>query len=272
MSSLPQDGLVAVVKRDCPTCELTAPVLGELARRAGITVYTQDDPSFPETVPGPVHDLALDVSHQLKIEIVPTLIRLEGGREIARTYGWDRGEWERLTGVRGLGDGLPEQRPGCGAKNVEPGIIERLKVRFNETGLQSRRVEIGQDEDEQEAMFGRGWSDGLPLVPPTEERVLRMLDGTSRDPQEVLGLVPPALAAATVEKVAINAVMAGCKPEYLPVVIAAVEAVCTDEFNMHGVTATTMGASPVLVVNGPIRRKIGMNAKGNALGQGNRAN
>src|SRR5258708_17184318 len=137
---------------------MTAPVLGELARRAGITVFTQDDPGFPETVPGPVHDLALDVSHRLKIEIVPTLIRLEGGREIARTYGWDRGEWERLTGVRGLGGGLPDQRPGCGAKNVEPGIIERLKVRFNETGLQSRRVEIGQDEDEQEAMFGRGWS------------------------------------------------------------------------------------------------------------------
>ena len=106
MSSLPQDGLVAVVKRDCPTCELTAPVLGELARRAGIIVYTQDDPTFPETVPGPVHDIALDVSHQLKIEIVPTLIRLEAGREVARTYGWDRAEWERLTGVTGLGRDL----------------------------------------------------------------------------------------------------------------------------------------------------------------------
>src|SRR4051812_36562760 len=272
MSSLPQDGLVAVVKRDCPTCELTAPVLGELARRAGITVYTQDDPSFPDTVPGPVHDLALDVSHQLKIEIVPTLIRIEGGREIARTYGWDRGEWERLTGIRGLGDGLPEQRPGCGAKNVEPGVLERLKVRFNETGLKSRRIEIGEDEDEQEAMFARGWSDGLPLVPPIEERVLRMLDGTARDPQEVVGLVPPALAAATVEKIAINAVMAGCKPEYLPVVLAAVEAVLDESFAMHGVLATTMFVGPVLIVNGPVRRRIGMNAKGNALGQGNRAN
>ena len=272
MVSLPQDGLVAVVKRDCPTCELTAPVLGELARRAGLTVYTQDDPSFPDTVPGPVHDLALDLSHRLKIEIVPTLIRLEGGREIGRTYGWDRGEWERLTGLRGLGDGLPDQRPGCGAKNVEPGIIERLKVRFNETGLKSRRVEIGDGEDEQEAMFARGWSDGLPLVPPTEERVLRMLDGTARDPQEVIGLVPPALAAATVEKIAINAVMAGCKPEYLPVVLAAVEAVLDEGFAMHGVLATTMFVGPVVIVNGPIRRRIGMNAKGNALGQGNRAN
>src|SRR5436189_1191196 len=272
MVSLPQDGLVAVVKRDCPTCELTAPVLGELARRAGLTVFTQDDPTFPDTVPAPVHDLALDMSHRLKIEIVPTLIRLEGGREIARTYGWDRGEWRRLTGIVGLGRDLPEARPGCGAKNVEPGVIERLKVRFNETGLKSRRIEIGEDEDEQEAMFARGWSDGLPLVPPSEERVLRMLDGTARDPQEVIGLVPPALNAATVEKIAVNAVMAGCKPEYLPVVLAAVEAVLDEGFAMHGVLATTMFVGPVVVVNGPIRRRIGMNAKGNALGQGNRAN
>ena len=91
MSALPEDGLVAVVKRDCPTCVMTAPVLGELARRAGITVFTQDDPTFPDTVPGPVDDLDLDVSHRLKIEVVPTLIRLECGREIARTYCWDRG-------------------------------------------------------------------------------------------------------------------------------------------------------------------------------------
>jgi hypothetical protein len=269
---LPQDGLVAVVKRDCPTCVLAAPVLGALARDAGLTVYTQDDPSFPETVPGRVDDTALEVSHRLKIEIVPTLIRFESGREVGRTYGWDRRGWERLSGVAGLGRGLPETRPGCGAKNVEPGVIERLKIRFNETGLRSRRVEIGEEEDEHEAMFARGWSDGLPLVPPTEERVLRMLDGTARDPQEVLGLVPPDLAPATVEKIAVNAVMAGCKPEYLLVLLAAVEAVLEEQFAMHGVLATTMFVGPVVVVNGPVRRRIGMNAKGNALGQGNRAN
>jgi hypothetical protein len=272
MGELPRDGLVAVVKRDCPTCVMTAPVLGELARCAGLTVYSQDDAAFPDTVPGRIGDLGLDVSHRLRIEIVPTLIRFEGGHEVARTYGWDRGEWQRLSGLADLGPDLPESQPGCGAKNIEPGILERLKVRFNETGLTSRRIELGDDEDVEEAMFARGWSDGLPLVPPTEERVLRMLDGTSRDPQEVLGLVPPALAAATVEKIAINAVMAGCKPEYLPVVLAAVEAALDEKFAMHGVLATTQFAGPVVIVNGPIRRHIGMNAKGNALGQGNRAN
>ena len=269
---LPRDGLVAVVKRDCPTCTMAAPVLGVLARQGGLTVYTQDDPSFPEILADRIDDRTLDVSHRLRIEVVPTLIRFEGGREVGRTYGWDRGEWERLSGIAGLGADLPEARPGCGARNVEPGVLERLKVRFNETGLKSRRIEIGSDEDEHEAMFARGWSDGLPLVPPTEERVLRMLDGTARDPQEVLGLVPPDLAPATVEKIGVNAVMAGCKPEYLSVVLAAVEAVLEEEFAMHGVLATTMFVGPVVVVNGPVRRRIGMNSKGNALGQGNRAN
>ena len=96
--------------------------------------------------------------------------------------------------------------------------------------------------------------------------------GTSRDPQEVIGLIPPALQPATIEKIAVNAVMAGCKPEYLPVVLAAVEAVLEEGFAMHGVLATTMFVGPVVVVNGPVRRQIGMNAKGNVLGQGNRAN
>ena len=82
---MPQDGLVAVVKRDCPTCVMTAPVLGELAGRAGLTVYTQDDPAFRKRCRSREADLELDVSHRLKIEIVPTLIRFEGGREVART-------------------------------------------------------------------------------------------------------------------------------------------------------------------------------------------
>jgi hypothetical protein len=88
----------------------------------------------------------------------------------------------------------------------------------------------------------------------------------------VVALVPPDLVPCSVEKVAINAVMAGCKPEYLPVVLAALEAACTDEFNMHGLLATTMPVGPVIVVNGPIRRALGMNSGRNVFGQGNRAN
>lgn len=269
--NLPDTGLVAVVKRDCETCVMTERVLAALAQSNGLTVYTQDDPTFPESVPH-AYDETLAISHGLKIETVPTLIRRKDGREVARTFGWNKTEWREVSGVKTLGEDLPDLRPGCGAKNVEPGIIEELLVRHGETGLKSRRIEFGAQEDEFEALFERGWSDGLPVVPPTEVRVLRMLGGTSRDPQEVIGKIPSDLADCTVEKVAINAVMAGCKPEYLPVVLAAVEAVLEEPFSMHGVLATTMYVGPVVIVNGPIRRSIGMNAKGNALGQGFRAN
>ena len=145
-------------------------------------------------------------------------------------------------------------------------------TREGERHLQARRVVLGEEEDDAEAMYERGWSDGLPLVPPTPERVVRMLAGTTRAPDEVVVLAPPDLVECTVEKVAINAVMAGCRPEYLPVVLAALEGACTDEFNMHGLLATTWFSGPVVVVNGPVTRAIGMNNGINALGPGNRAN
>jgi hypothetical protein len=99
-----------------------------------------------------------------------------------------------------------------------------------------------------------------------------MLGGTARAGGEVVAVVPPDLVECTVEKAAINAVMAGCLPEYLPVVLAALEAACTDQFNIHGVLATTYAAGPVVIVNGPIAARIGMNSGVNAIGQGNRAN
>jgi len=102
--------------------------------------------------------------------------------------------------------------------------------------------------------------------------MLRMLRGTIRDPGEVLGLLAPNYLPCTVEKVAVNAVMAGCKPEYLPVVLAALEAAMDPEFGLHFIVATTAFSSPMIVVNGPLSRAIGMNSRGNVLGQGNRAN
>ena len=268
--SLPS-GLVAFVKRECPTCELVSSVLRELSARAGLTVYAQDDPGFPEGV-AVTDDRELSVSWHHRIEAVPTLIRVEGGVEVARAVGWHRGDWERVTGLSGLGPGLPELRPGCGSRSEDPDLAPKLAARFGAARLRSRRVALGDAEDEIEALFARGWSDGLPVVPPTPERVLAMLEGTTRDPQEIVAVVPPDLAPCSVEKVAINAVLAGCRPEYLPVVIAAVEAVCTDAFNMHGVLATTMPVGPVVIVNGPVRRAIGMGSGRNVFGQGNRAN
>lgn len=269
---LVEDGLVAVVKRDCPTCQLVEPVLADLSRAPGVTVFTQDDPEFPSGIPDRRDDTDLDVSLALDIETVPTLVRFAGGVETARVVGWSRAQWTELTGIDGLGDGLPEHRPGCGSRTLDPDVAEEILVRTRGGTLHARRLEISPLEDEAEAMFDRGYTDGLPVVPPTPARVLRMLEGTSRKPDEVVAVIPPNLVEATVEKVAINAVLAGCKPEYLPVVLAAVEAACTNEFNAHGLLATTWGAGPAIVVNGPIRAEIGMNWAGNALGQGNRAN
>ncbi|MEO7336394.1 MAG: thioredoxin family protein [Caldimonas sp.] len=272
MNPLP-DGLIVVAKRDCPTCLLVEPVLRQLAEgNAPLTVYSQDDASYADGVRGVILDETLEASFRLGIEIVPTLIRVEGGREVERTYGWHRGDWQRISGHADLGRSLPELRPGCGSKTLDPGIAEELTVRFGVTGLASRQVEIGDAEDPIEACYERGWTDGMPVVPPTPARVLRMLQGTTRKPDEVLGMVPPDLAPCTVEKVAINAVMAGCKPEYMPVVLAAVEAALIDEFGMHGILCTTMFAGPVVIVNGPVAKTIGVNSGVNALGQGHRAN
>jgi hypothetical protein len=117
-----------------------------------------------------------------------------------------------------------------------------------------------------------GWTDGFPIVPPTDDAVAEFLCCTDRDPREVLGVLPPRQGEATVEKVAINAVMAGCRPEYLPVVVTAIEALADPLFNLDSVQATTHPVAPLIVVNGPIGRELGINAGYNAFGQGFRAN
>ena len=266
------DGLIVVVKRDCPTCLLVEPVLQAIDNAGNaLAVYTQDDPEFP-AVKHRIDDTDLEHSFRFDIETVPTLIRIENGREQARAVGWERGEWVELTGISGLGADLPPHRPGCGSKSVEPNIAERLAIRYGEFKPAARRLEVSPLEDDIEYCFERGWSDGLPVVPPTEERLYRMLQGTRRDPMEVLGEVPPNLVPLSIEKVALNAVMAGCKPEYLPVVIAAVEAALRPEFCLHGLLATTWFSGPMVVVNGPMRKSVDMNWAGNVFGQGNRAN
>jgi hypothetical protein len=265
------DGWVVVVKEECETCRTVVPVLRHLAGAGTLTVFTQDDPGFPGD-PEAIHDTDLAVSWHHEIETVPTLIRVENGAEVDRIVGWSRPQWEEFTGVAGLGPDLPAFRPGCGSLSVDPDLVDELRVRFGASVLRSRRIDVAELEDEFELMFQRGWTDGLPVVPPTEERVLRMLQGTSRSPDEIVATVPPDLVEVTVEKVAIAAVMAGCLPEYLPWVLTAVEAACNDTFNMHGVLATTMPVGPVLVCSGPGTRAIGMNSGMNAFGQGNRAN
>ena len=263
---------LVVVKRDCETCQMVGPVLAGLKEALPLTLYSQDDPAFPEETGGARDDRGLEESWRRKIEVVPTVIRIEDGEEIERTEGWDRNEWQRITGQGDLGAGLPDFKPGCGSRSVEPGMPERLSLQFGGMHLVARAIEVAEMEDPMEIAHDRGWTDGLPTVPPTDLRIARMLSGTTRKPDEIIGLIPPNLAECSIEKVAISAVMAGCRPEYMPVVLAVVEAALKPEFSMHGLLATLGFAGPVVIVNGPITKRIGMNSKGNALGQGNRAN
>src|SRR5262245_64411700 len=113
---------------------MVEPVIGELARFGlPIAVLTQDDPTFPSVVKA-FDDTSLEQSFRFEIEAVPTVIRLKSGKEIARTFGWERTEWERVTGRQDLGPGLPSMRPGCGSKTHEPGIWEQLVARYGDSG------------------------------------------------------------------------------------------------------------------------------------------
>lgn len=139
--------------------------------------------------------------------------------------------------------------------------------------LESQQIAVADDfEAVQRLYLEKGWSDGLPVVPPTPERVEEMLGATDLDPRHVVAEVPPQWGAAAVEKLAINAVMAGCLPAFLPVVIAAVEAMSDPAFNLYGVQATTHPCAPLLIVNGPIRKELGLNGSSGAFGPGWRAN
>ncbi len=285
--------LICFVKEDCQTCNLTAPILEAFHRQFGtqadvwLVGQSADGNKVLKnrhglTVPI-LDDSSCETSFAWDFEIVPALFWTDVGSETdTPVEGFVRAEWHvlaaKISAALGVGPAevvwadLPEWRPGCGSKHLDPAINDRLRANALGSPIRARRIEVASADDVDEFMFDQGFSDGLPLVAPTPERVLRMLGGTPRGAQDVVAVVPPNMGVATIEKIAINAVMAGCKPEYLPVVIAAVEAVCTDEFNIHGVMATTMGASPVLVVNGPIRERIGMNMGLGAMGAGNRAN
>ena len=292
--------LLFFVKHDCATCAMVTPLVEQLHQSTaagGLRVLGVSQSSSDETNGFLTHggvtfptvlDHELEVSDRYGFDAVPALILTTAdGTVLENLEGWVRADWRRLLNqvatvcqidadqdraLAAAAEALPESRPGCGSRAHDPDVARRLAVLRGRARFASRRVTIPVDDDPFEFLFERGLTDGLPVVPPTEARVIQMLGGTSRAATDIVATVPPNLTPVTVEKVAVNAVMAGCRPEYLPVVLAAIEAACSSEFNLHGVLATTYFAGPVIVVNGPIRRKIGLNCEGNAFGQGSRAN
>ena len=123
-----------------------------------------------------------------------------------------------------------------------------------------------------ETAYEKGWTDGLPVFAPTKERVEEMLRHTDREPDEVVGKIPPRNGVATVRKIAINAVMTGCRPEYMPVLIAAIECMIEPKYNLYGRQTTTHPGAHLLIVHGPARIELDVNCKFNVLGHGWRAN
>ena len=165
-------------------------------------------------------DSSLKVSFAYDVEVVPTLCVVGADGQLQeRLVGLARDEWRQA--LEGLAvaaeagplaldwESYPQWRPGCGSRSVDPAVADRLRAQAENSPLRARRIEVGDADDVFELMYDLGFSDGLPLVPPTPERVLRMLECTGRDAQEVVAVVPPNMGEATVEKVAINAVLAG---------------------------------------------------------------
>jgi hypothetical protein len=273
--------LLAFVERDCPTSVATlqaiAPVGARLAvvsegspeaaRDLAARAKLVDTPVLVESAPYPV-------SAAYGLQTVPTLVLVSPtGEEWDRTEGWDAEAVRRLVAAAGgrvgeITTGLPASKPGCQARNTyDEATGLRLEVEDRALAADDGPSSSGGDVDE---MWRRGWHDGLPVVPPTRERVDAMLGG--RDPDEPIGEVPPAMGLLTMERLAACAVLAGCSPEYFPVVLAVAHAALDPAFNLHGMQNTTHPASPAVVVNGPVAERIGMNGGSNALGFGNRAN
>jgi hypothetical protein len=138
--------------------------------------------------------------------------------------------------------------------------------------LTSRRYAVGDLADAVEFCHAQGWTDGLPVVPPTAERVEAMLAGAGRGPGEEIAYVAHRAVSITAEKLAINAVMAGCRPEYLPVLVAAIEGIADPSWSYHGPGTSTAGAAVLMIVNGPIAAVLDINSGDNLFGPGWRAN
>ena len=288
--------LLVFFETDCPTCRLTMPYLNRLASHAAnasIIGISQDSEAatreLVEQLPieFPVLlDRDLSVSRVYDPVAVPTLFLIgDNGKVLATEIGFDKASLNAMarivaeaTGLEPFEiaaefDGAPHSKPGCTSRHLEPqteGDLAAVASAYATRGSRASRITLEDSTDPFEycASFG----DPLPVVPPTVERVERMLLATPLAPDDVVAMIPPNYAAATVEKIAANAVMAGCEPGMMQVLVPLIRAVCDERFNIHGVQATTHFAAPLVIVNGPIRRERGFASASNVFSNIARAN
>jgi hypothetical protein len=282
--------LLVFLQTDCPTCQLITPYLNTLAED-GIAVrgFSQDDAAataaftlamhvaFPITV-----DEGLRESRHYGPTAVPTLFLLDDEGSVVRSEaGFDK---ERLNAIAvALGrpavasphDGAPSHKPGCTSRHLEPegdGAAAPMLALYATRGSSASRIDLPDGDADAFDYCTREFGDPLPVVPPTVARVARMLGGTELDPLAVIGRIPPNYGEATVEKIAANAVMGGCAPAMMRVLIPLVRAACDERFNVHGVQATTHFAAPLTIVNGPVREELGFWSRQNVFSNVARAN
>ncbi|HEX2331458.1 MAG TPA: TlpA disulfide reductase family protein [Candidatus Angelobacter sp.] len=283
--------LLVIFETDCPTCQLALPYLNALAKAGVQVIGVSQDSAQPTTqfveqmgITYPVElDAGFTLSRHYQPQSVPTLYLLDETGEVSRTLvGFDKAGLNDIAAALGhsviapANDGAPAWKPGCGSRHLEPhagedgaGAAEPMLLR--RVAPPASRVTLSDDEDPFEYCY-REFGDALPVIPPTAERVAVMLRGTELAPDSVIGRIPPAYGEATVEKIAANAVMAGCKPEMMRVLIPLVRALCDENFNAHGVQATTHFAAPLVIVNGPVREELGFWSRQNVFSNVSRTN
>jgi peroxiredoxin len=285
--------LLVFFETDCPTCRLAIPYINRLARELGeaadILGISQDGehPTRELVEQAPIEfavalDRDLSVTKLYDPVAVPTLFLIGADGRIVQTLsGFDKRALNEIaTAMAGTPlviaepfDGAPDAKFGCASRHLEAtseGEIAAAANPYLKRAARASRIELDDSIDPFEYCMQFG--DPLPVIPPSVDRVERMLAACSLPPDEVVALIPPNYGAATVEKIAANAVMAGCKPEMMRVLIPLVRAVCDERFNIHGVQATTHFAAPLVIVNGPIRCELGFACGSNVFSNVARAN
>ncbi len=290
-----QPTLLVFFETDCPTCLLTFPYLNKLAARLGdgvILGVSQDDEAATKEFVNHLQirfpvllDRDWKVSTQYDPVAVPTLFLLDQAGQILHTQiAFDKAELNTITAalcemtgqesfvLAAPFDGNPATKPGCTSRHLEPRTEDAAAEAINpytNRGTRAAQIELSDDVDAEEYCLR---FDPLPVIPPTLVRVERMLQATTLAPDEVIALVPPNYGQATVEKIAANAVMAGCAPEMMRVLVPLLRAICDERFNIHGVQATTHFAAPLVILNGPVRHELGFACGSNVFSNVARAN
>jgi peroxiredoxin len=281
--------LLVFFETDCPTCQLALPYLNALKRDSVqvIGLSQDDERSTREFVSQLKISYPVELDRELKIsraydpQNVPTFYLLDESGQVQQTLvGFDKKGLNELAAAVGQpaiaapDDGAPAWKPGCSSRHLEPesdgGAAEGANF-LRRIGDHATRITLHDDEDPFEYCRQK-FGDALPVAPPTVDKVEAMVKASGLAAETVIARVPPFYGEATIEKIAANAVMAGCVPKMMRVLLPLLRAACDERFNLHGVQATTHFAAPLVMINGPVRQELGFWSRQNVFSNVARAN